>query len=272
MEPIETVGTGLAAAYMSKDVLQKLLGPTADYIGGEIAGLAKKCNVNLNAIFEKSLVKLGRRAEEQGHVSPRILKEVVTEGRFCEDALVAEYYAGILAGSRTQDQSDDRGLAILAVLKSLSIFQIRTHCAFYQTLRIALYGTRARLGMDDQDMRLFISFDSFCDAISIPRAKASWDILTHCIAGGVRSGIFGQGSTYGPPEFLRTKDGWSAPSDGLVIYPNVFGAEVFLWALGAAGASGHHILHPHYAPLECPLDGFEFYQTFYSREVGWKVS
>lgn len=33
VEPVTTVGMGAIAAYLGKDGLQKLLGPTADYLG-----------------------------------------------------------------------------------------------------------------------------------------------------------------------------------------------------------------------------------------------
>ncbi|MDX8128321.1 hypothetical protein QLH52_13575 [Methylomonas sp. OY6] len=40
------VGTGLAVLG-SKEILDKLLGPSADYIGNETKNLIAKCNINL---------------------------------------------------------------------------------------------------------------------------------------------------------------------------------------------------------------------------------
>ncbi|MGL6598005.1 hypothetical protein ACSZOB_09650 [Aeromonas veronii] len=99
MDPITSVGAGLAVIG-SKDLLIKILGPTADYVGGEIQGLVEKCNINLDNIFVKANKKLGARAEEDGVVSPRVLKHVLDEGRFCDNELTAEYYAGVLAASK----------------------------------------------------------------------------------------------------------------------------------------------------------------------------
>ena len=48
------VGTGLAilgAGGLAKDLLMELLGPTADYLGGEMRGYAEKGLNNLNNIF-----------------------------------------------------------------------------------------------------------------------------------------------------------------------------------------------------------------------------
>jgi len=45
-DPLTVAGAGLAVLG-SKDVLTKILGPSADYIGGELASLIEKCNINL---------------------------------------------------------------------------------------------------------------------------------------------------------------------------------------------------------------------------------
>lgn len=106
MDPITTVGTGLAVIG-SKDVLVKILGPTADYVGGEVKNFVQKCNVNLDNIFVRAQKKLGSRIDEPGAVSPRVLKHVLDEGRFCEDSIVADYYGGVLASSKSEVNRDD---------------------------------------------------------------------------------------------------------------------------------------------------------------------
>lgn len=50
MDPVTVSGAGLAV-WGSKDLMTKLLGPTADYIGGEAKNLVAKCNINLDGIF-----------------------------------------------------------------------------------------------------------------------------------------------------------------------------------------------------------------------------
>ena len=56
MEPTTAIGTGLAIIG-SKDLLTKLLGPTADYVGGEVKNFVDKCNINLDSIFNKTYKK-----------------------------------------------------------------------------------------------------------------------------------------------------------------------------------------------------------------------
>lgn len=56
MDPLTITGAGLAVLG-SKDLLVKLLGPSADYLGGEIAGFVQKCNVNLDSVFVRATKK-----------------------------------------------------------------------------------------------------------------------------------------------------------------------------------------------------------------------
>lgn len=86
VDPITSIGTGLGILG-SKDLLNKLLGPTSEYIGGDIKNLVEKCNINLNDIFSKAYRRLGKKVDEEGIVPPRVLKHVFDDGRFCEDDL-----------------------------------------------------------------------------------------------------------------------------------------------------------------------------------------
>ena len=53
MPEIITVGIGAIAAYLGKDGLQKILGPTADYLGGELKAFTQRRINNVGKIFSK---------------------------------------------------------------------------------------------------------------------------------------------------------------------------------------------------------------------------
>src|SRR5262245_38631145 len=145
IEPTTAIGTGLAVL-ASKEVLTRLLGPTADYVGGEIKGFVQKCNVNLGNIFLNATLKAGKSLDEKRTVNPRVLKHVIDEGRFCEDKLTAEYYGGILASARSEDGRDDRGVTLLATVKDLSVYQLRFHFVFYSIVSRLFHGKGFNLG------------------------------------------------------------------------------------------------------------------------------
>jgi hypothetical protein len=135
VEPITTVGLGAVAAYLTKDGIAKLLGPTAEYLGDGLRDFTKRRAENISRIFQKASEKLGNRIETPGEVPPRVLKAVLNEGSFCDDELAAEYFGGVLASSRTEQGRDDRGARIAKILDGLSTYQIRAHYLIYATIK-----------------------------------------------------------------------------------------------------------------------------------------
>jgi hypothetical protein len=53
-EPITTIGGAAVVAYLSKDGVSKLLGPTAEYLGGEMKSLVEKSKQNITSVFKKA--------------------------------------------------------------------------------------------------------------------------------------------------------------------------------------------------------------------------
>ena len=81
MEPVTAVSIGTAiTAYLAKDGIAKLLGPTADYLGKELRNLTERRIQSIGRIFSNASEKLGNKLEEPGQVPPRILKTVMNEG------------------------------------------------------------------------------------------------------------------------------------------------------------------------------------------------
>ena len=119
---------------IGKDGIEKLLGPTFEYFGiglkNTIESFNNKAKENLNNIIQKSIVKKGKKLEENGIINPRILKEVVLDGAFCDTNVVQEYYSGILACSRTESGSDE-GIYYIDILKGLSSRQLKLHYLIY---------------------------------------------------------------------------------------------------------------------------------------------
>jgi hypothetical protein len=240
MDPITTVGAGLTIIG-SKDILAKILGPTADYVGGEVKHLVQKCNVNLDNIFVRAQKKLGARIDEPGSVSPRVLKHVIDEGRFCEDSIVADYYGGVLASSKSEIDRDDRGISILATIKSLSVYQLRLHYLFYSIVYSVYNGKGKNLGTDRSQMRVYIPLSVYLHAMEFAPDEDMNAILTHSVQGLVRSGLIETNYSYGTREHLA-KTFPSATEDGIIMAPSIHGSEVFLWGQGVKGASGNEIL------------------------------
>jgi len=166
-------GTGLvtlAVLLGGKDLMVKLLGPSAEYLGEEGQKYAEKKVKNLKRIFSNAENKLGPILDEPGGggVSSRVLKEIVNEGAFCEDELTAEYYGGMLASSRSGDSKDDRAVPMMALIKSLSSIQIRAHYVIYQTLRQLFLESKLNISTDWKKFIFYIPADEFMNSLGIP--------------------------------------------------------------------------------------------------------
>ncbi len=69
-------GIKLALAYVtSRDLLSKLLGPTADYLGSELQLWTQRRIENIGMIFRNAEQKLGDEILEDGSVPPKVPSE-----------------------------------------------------------------------------------------------------------------------------------------------------------------------------------------------------
>lgn len=246
MDPAAMVAGGLAVLG-SRDLLNRLLGPSADYVGGEAKDLIKKCNVNLDNIFRKALKKLGKKLETPGGINPKVLKRVFDEGQFCEDEITAEYLGGVLASSRTEVSRDDRGATYINLISSMSTYQLRTHYIFYTLLRKTFlpFNSVVFPGTDRQIMCIYIptaDYYSYMDFDSdFPTDDQKTSILTHCMNGLRRQNLVGE-ITFGEkalfleaplnkfPNLLIDKEMLS--DHGITFLPNPEGMELYLWGHG----------------------------------------
>lgn len=225
------VGTGLVlagSAAGSKDLLIKLFGPTADYFGEGMKNHIQKSYDNINRIFNHSIKLLGPEIETDGKVSPRILKNILSEGAFCEDELTSEYFGGVLACSRTSESKDDRGLTYLAIVSNMSTYQIRTHYIFYSIIEKLFKGQNLSCSMIDDcnKMRVFLPWSVYRESMGINEEL----MLSHSMTGLCRLDLIGP-YTYGSKELICSKYP-EANSDGILFTPSNFGVELYLWAHG----------------------------------------
>lgn len=233
-EPITTVGIGALAAYLGKDGLQKLLGPTADYLGQTLKEIAEKRVENIGKIFKNAEEKLGDRIDEPGDVPPRVLKTILDEGSYCDDLVAVEYFGGVLASSRSGQSRDDRGARIAKSVDALSVYQIRSHYLIYSTVRHLFKGTGLSLNHHDRPkMQIHFSINSYVTAMGMDQSEADQlsEIVQHVFFGLHADGLIEGMWQMGPKESLASTFP-SVPDAGIICQPSALGAELFLWAFG----------------------------------------
>lgn len=243
-----SLGTGLTVlggAIGLKELIVKVLGPTADYLGSGLKEFTERRAQNLQRIFESAGRLLGDQLEAPGTVPPKVLKGILGEGQFCEDELSAEYFGGVLASSRTDVARDDRGATFVALLGRLSTYQIRSHFFFYTLFREIYLNSGVNFGIQigRSQLQTFFPASSYTTALELTEKEASHDLANHAVVGLVREMLIDQNFSIGNRDHIRTGYG-QADSDGLLIAPSILGAELYLWALGKGGRPFTALLDP----------------------------
>lgn len=251
-EPITVLGAGALATYLAKDSLQKILGPTAEYLGDGLKNFTQKRAENIGRIFSKAEKKLGDRIETPGEVPPRVLKAVLNEGSYCDDELAAEYFGGVLASSRTGTSRDDRGARIAKILDGLSTYQIRAHYLIYGSVRHLFASSGLPFNMEGRPkMRLFLPIDPFVQAMEFDPTELNQltQILSHTFFGLASEDLIEPSFwQYGGQEHL-TKEFSGATSAGIICQPSALGSELLLWAFGRADQQLEHVFDPSFNPV-----------------------
>jgi len=230
-------GTGLTilgTAVGSAKLVEKILGPTADYIGDGLAEWTKKRVDNVSRIFTKAHDKLGDRIDQPGMIPPLILKGIFEDGSYRDDEVVAEYFGGVLASSRTGVSRDDRGGAYLNTITRLSTYQIRAHFFLYSIFRNLYRGHKENLARLSslRNLGVFIPDHVIDKAMAFIESEDRWIILTHCTNGLVREELISPNRFFGKAENVGEFMRRTVPCSGLYFEPSILGIELYLWAHG----------------------------------------
>ncbi len=234
-EHLDSLIIGVGSLVASKELITKLLGPTADYLGEGTRDLVKKGSENLSRILGAACEKLKGKLDESGQVNPRVLKNVWDEGRFVEDAFLSEYFSGLLVSGRTQDGQDDSAVPLIALVKSMSSHQIRLHFIVYYLLPQLL--SRYRIPEKDAfrpGIEMYIPGEELLRAMDFKGADGEAHLLL-AITGLLEHRLLAPDYSFGTGGFPAGRGNLPLDQDGMVVCPNERGARLFLRVLGLRG-------------------------------------
>jgi hypothetical protein len=228
---IEIIGGGTAA-----QIAAKVLGPTAEMYGEDLKELVLRRRANLSRIFSTLEHKYGVDELNQlgeGAVAPRVLRGVLDEGSFVEDDVGAEYFAGVLASSRTADGKDDAGVALIEVMNGLSSAQLRLHYLIYAAGQTTVAGRDewSPYGEQREWERVAVPLMPLLATLQEMGVDLSSDALGAAMRNLKRAELVGNWRS-GPPEALLVEANVQWPSHALVGDMTNFGIELFCAAHG----------------------------------------
>lgn len=224
----------------------RLLGPTAEYLGGKGQELTEIGVNNLERVFTHAIARLPADAPQDGAVPPRVLRLAVTEGAFTEDEVAAAYLGGVLASSKVAGGRDDRGVSINATISRLSTFQLRLHYVTYMALHYLLQGVESDFGstgaiknhMHFGTTGLLVAM-GMLDEFNDPDFNVD-GVLSHALYGLSKEELIGD---------------WMFQWDkGLSCSPTPIGTELFLWANGQGRRSIEYFFDREFEPIDVPDD------------------
>lgn len=232
----------LGSAIGGAKTLEKILGPTAAYIGEGLKSWTERRIQNVARIFQKATVKLGDDLNNPGSIPPRVLKEVLDEGSYCDDELTAEYFAGVLASGRSPNGRDDRAATYLKLTSTLSTYEIRLHYIAYTIFRMLYLGTGLRPMFEDDlvNMSTFYPVPFLAHNMDFTEKEPVEQILVESTM-GLRRHFLSEVGVWGTSDHVN-KNGkkqygerWidiTPTNRGFVLRPTQFGIDYYLWATG----------------------------------------
>ncbi len=235
--PNEIITTSGLAAAVGLKLLNDVCGPTAKYVGGELKSYTEVGVDNLKRVLKNSAKQIKAQNKDEGQVPPRVLKEILSEGYFCEDELCAMYLGGVLASSKSLVSRDDRAMSYCSLVSSLSSYQLRTHCILYSVLlrtkHLQIGGTQyyPKEGLltwiEKHGLTVTIRETDYQVAMEFSPLEQPTNIAQHAFVGLEKKGLSEGG-------FHVRKQ--VHPSEGEVsfryFYPTILGVELFLWGQG----------------------------------------
>jgi hypothetical protein len=121
---------GLTLALPGEWALKKVLGPTLDVLG---ADLARVYAAGRDRIIQAAARKTPN-LEDGASANLRIAHDVFSNGGFAESEIASEYFGGVLASSRGDGRGNDNAIYFSGLIKSLSSGQLSLHYAIYFAL------------------------------------------------------------------------------------------------------------------------------------------
>ena len=249
MPDLTTLGIAGGLGYVGKDVVNKILGPTAEYLGQQLKEYAQKRLENTGKIFSNAEKKLGDKLDRPGQVPPKVLKTILNEGSYADDAIATEYFGGVLASSRTEVGRDDRGARLAKMIDNMSAYQLRSHYLIYSTISelFSNSGNSFNLPKNRRKLELFIPFQDFFHLMEFtPQELDNSQIVSHIFYGLHTDGLI-ENASWGSQEHLTTTFS-GVPSRGIICTPTGLGAELLLWAFGHGDKDLDFLLTADFSP------------------------
>jgi hypothetical protein len=161
-----------------------------------------------------------------------------------------EYFGGVLASSRANEENDDRGLRYSKMIEKMSAQELRLHFLVYSALRQSVpYHLANNIHLQRSKLEFFIPADSLLAKMYPSQIfdENCGTELSNAFYALFHDGLIEGRWRIGPKDSLVE---WFklAPSDGVIVQPSAPGVSLFLWAFGRGGKPLSEIFAEDFTP------------------------
>lgn len=234
----------LGALALTAAGARKVLGPAADEIGNALGRATEFRLRNWGQIVERAQAKLGDAAEDPGTVPPRVAAKVLEDGSWCDDEVMQEYLAGMLAGSRNDRGGNDRGAYWADLVARLASDYLRLHYLLYRALHDhgpAAPGPSLTLLEGHEARSIYLPVSGLAASLDVTPAEAQ-AVANNALHVLARESLIAPTGWGSGPHVLAHFAG--AVEEGVQAVPTHAGVELFLWAHGIAASTPLEIMFP----------------------------
>lgn len=236
-----------ATAYVGKELAIRMFGPVIDTIGDDIKELysvAISNNIRRLFYFVKNKME-SHQINNKNSVQLSIIHEIMNNGAFQDNEIFSEYYGGVIAASR--ENQNDIGKEICQTITRLSSYSLRFHFIIYNAMRNTFLGKN--INMRDEIYcslcRIFIKKSDLDRSMGFSTDNEEYisEIYSSCLTSLVREGLLFSQYSYG--KNVQINSNFTMPEPGLVVGPSASGAALLLWAAGYGLKPSGSIFSPH---------------------------
>lgn len=215
-------------------LMSRVLGPSAD----EIGDVAKLWTAYKLRNVRRIIAAAERKADEkhsEDPIHPRVAHQVLDNGSYCDDELMAEYYGGLLAAAKTPTGRDDRAVSWSSIVTGMSALQIRAHYLLYREWAIRLRGKSLNLGVqtDRTRARMDLDLNEFTPILGNDSDLGVNILLNDAIVGLARIGLLHNDYLFGSRGADNAPE---SPYENLLrVMVTPSGLELYGWAQGSPG-------------------------------------
>lgn len=186
-------------------VLDKLLGPTAEIMGQQ---LADRYTRRLNA--QRVITRAAERTDlaSEGAIPARVAVDLLEQAQWAENEFLAEYLSGVLASARTVDGTNDESISWTTLVGRLSSDQLALHWVLYSGFQKLVRDTDREHLWDWTRRQLIVDYWTLLETLGWPLYEDELPRLMESAYGLRRENLLAD-LTHGDGEYLRTSVSWT---------------------------------------------------------------